>query len=210
MKRDKTYSRLQYISDGETLELQERNIRQALAFGANWIQLRWKKNKDEAFESFAKNVRVLCTKHQACFIINDHVDTAKKVEADGVHLGLDDMSVLDARRILGTNKIIGGTANTLDHVLSRTEENCDYIGLGPFRFTSTKQKLSPILGLDGYQEITDLLTKRNISAPPIYAIGGIRVNDISDLKEIGIHGVAVSGLINNDPKIIQTIQSKWL
>jgi thiamine-phosphate pyrophosphorylase len=102
----------------------------------------------------------------ATFIINDNVHLAKQLDADGVHLGLSDE---EARLILGKTKIIGGTANTLK-MLQRTAENCDYIGLGPYQFT-TKQHLSPILGLEGYRSIIEQMKAKHPN--PIYAIGGI-------------------------------------
>ncbi|MFX4990459.1 thiamine phosphate synthase, partial [Acinetobacter baumannii] len=78
---------------------------------------------------------------------------AKAVDADGVHLGLQDTGIDEARKIIGKEKIIGGTANTLDDVLQRYNEGCSYVGVGPYRFTTTKEKLSPILGLQGYADI---------------------------------------------------------
>lgn len=141
----------------------------------------------------------------ADYIINDNVYLAKKMDADGVHLGLTDMSILEARTILGETKIIGGTANTFEHILQRTSENCDYIGLGPFQFTTTKEKLSPILGLEGYRSIVEQMKAKNIQIP-LYAIGGIQLENIESLMETGIHGIAVSGLItqNGQPKELIT------
>jgi thiamine-phosphate pyrophosphorylase len=96
---------------------------------------------------------------------------------------------------LGSEKIIGGTANTLTDVIKRIEENCNYIGLGPYRFTSTKDNLSPILGLAGYKEII----KQIYNTVPIYAIGGIVASDITQILETGIYGVAMSGTLTNYP-----------
>jgi thiamine-phosphate pyrophosphorylase len=140
----------------------------------------------------------------ADYIINDNVYLAKKMDADGVHLGLTDMSVLEARQILGETKIIGGTANTFEDVLQRTVENCDYIGLGPFQFTATKEKLSPILGLEGYRSIIEKMKAKNIQIP-IYAIGGIALESVESLMETGIHGIAVSGVITQSENPLQLI-----
>ncbi len=126
------------------------------------------------------------------------------MDADGVHLGLSDMSVEEARLILGNTKIIGGTANTFEDVLQRTAENCDYIGLGPFQFTTTKQNLSPILGLEGYRTIIEKMKMKNINIP-IYAIGGIVLENVESLMETGIHGIAVSSLITQNETPSQLI-----
>lgn len=189
------YNKLQYISQGNTIEEQLYNIHKALDNGCNWIQLRFKnQNKSEVF-TLAETVKKLCKEYLATFIINDNVHLAKLLDADGVHLGLSDRSIDEARLILGKTKIIGGTANTLEDVLQRTAENCDYIGLGPFQFTTTKQNLSPIIGLEGYHSIIKQMKIKNIQIP-IYAIGGIRLEHVESLMETGIHGIAVSGLIS--------------
>jgi len=108
---------------------------------------------------------------------------------------------------LGNHKIIGGTANTLEDVLQRATEDCDYIGLGPFRFTSTKENLSPILGLEGYRDILSKLQEQNIPIP-VYAIGGIELSDIENLINTGLHGIAVSGLITESPQLITQLNEK--
>lgn len=190
------YSKLQYISQGETTKAQLTNIKNALNAGCDWIQLRFKQKDELSNNFFAEKVKMQCDRFYAGLIINDFADIAKRVDADGVHLGLGDASVNEARAIVGPDKIIGGTANTLEHVLQRFSERCDYVGLGPYRFTETKSKLSPILGIEGYQRITDKLSDMGVSIP-IYAIGGIVVEDIEELMKCGIHGVALSGAITN-------------
>ena len=112
------------------------------------------------------------------FILNDRVELAALIGADGVHLGKNDMSPMEARSILGPQAIIGGTANTFDDILRLIDESVDYIGLGPFRFTSTKKNLSPVLGIEGYAHIFQLCKEHNINIP-IVAIGGL---DKSDFK----------------------------
>lgn len=190
------YSRLQYISQGNTSEEQLQNIRKALENGCNWIQLRFKNSSQIELYALAACVKELCDVHNAVFIINDNAALAKEINADGVHLGLTDMKIEEARAILGEDKIIGGTANTIQNVLQRINENCDYIGLGPFQYTETKEKLSPILGLQGYHSITEILKTHGFDIP-IYAIGGITLANIDDLMETGIQGIAVSGLITH-------------
>ena len=173
------------------------NISEALDAGCRWIQLRFKNAAKNELIELAGEVKKICVDNHAAYIINDHPLIANEVLADGVHLGLNDMQIEDAKKIMG-NKIIGGTANTLEDVLKRVHEDCSYVGLGPFRFTQTKEKLSPILGLEGYKKIIDELEKRKIHIP-IYAIGGIELEDLPALMDTGIYGIAVSGLITNHP-----------
>lgn len=201
------FSKLQYISQGNTVEEQLCNIHQALDQGCDWVQLRFKNGNSVELLTLAEAVKTLCEEYLATFIINDKVDLALQVNADGVHLGLKDMKIKDARNLLGNHKIIGGTANTLEDVLQRMEEKCDYIGLGPFRQTTTKEKLSPILGLDGYQNILSKINEQHTSVP-VYAIGGIEQNDIEKLIDTGIYGIAVSGLITQNPQVITQLNQR--
>jgi thiamine-phosphate pyrophosphorylase len=188
------YNKLQYVSQGNTVEEQLNNIHRALDNGCDWIQLRFKNKKSTAVFTLAEAVKFLCEEYLANFIINDNVYLAQQLNADGVHLGLQDMKIAEARSLLGKTKIIGGTANTYEDVLQRVEENCDYIGLGPFQFTHTKQNLSPILGLETYTAIIEKVKSKNIEIP-IYAIGGIALENVDNLMDTGIYGIAVSSLI---------------
>ena len=190
------FNKLQYISQGTTSQEQLNNIQLALEAGCKWIQLRFKNVAEEELIVLAEKVKKLCERYQSVFIINDHPHIAQAVNADGLHLGLTDMSISEAKKIIGNDKIIGGTANTIEHVLQRVAEGCSYIGLGPFRFTSTKEKLSPIVGLQGYEEIMNVLHQQNCLTP-IYAIGGILLEDAAAIMKTGTYGIAVSGLISN-------------
>ncbi|MEQ3662258.1 MAG: thiamine phosphate synthase [Flavobacterium sp.] len=200
-------SKLHYISQGNTVDEQLYNIQRTLDNGCDWIQLRFKNGNTEEVKTVAEQTKQLCQQYKATFIINDKVDLAYQINADGVHLGLDDMRIKDARSILGDRKIIGGTANTFEHVLQRANEKCDYIGLGPFRFTVTKEKLSPILGLEGYKIILNKMNKQHVEIPLI-AIGGILLDDIDSLIETGLHGIAVSGLLSQNPLLTTTLNEK--
>ncbi|WP_343661082.1 thiamine phosphate synthase [Chryseobacterium sp.] len=198
--------KLQYISQGNTMQEQELHIRNALDNGIQWVQVRWKNAPENELISLCKTSKKLCSEYQAVCIINDHVQIAKEIDAEGVHLGLDDCSVDEARLVLGENRIIGGTANTLSDVIRRIKEPCDYIGLGPLRFTTTKEKLSPVLGYEGYRNIVEGLKDRSIEIPKIFAIGSVNPEDILPLQEIGIYGVAVSGIITRQPAIINELK----
>lgn len=168
--------------------------RLALEGGCRWIQLRMKEASEAEVEAEAIRVRDLCRKYGATFIIDDHVALAKKVQADGVHLGKNDMPIEEARRILGDAFIIGGTANTFEDVKRHWQAGANYIGCGPFRFTTTKKNLSPILGLEGYRQILQQMKAAGITLP-VVAIGGITYEDIPDILQTGVSGIALSGSI---------------
>ena len=166
----------------------------ALRGGCRWIQLRMKAAGDAEAEATALEVQALCKEHGATFIIDDRVELAKKVQADGVHLGKHDMPVAEARQLLGQEFIIGGTANTLDDVLALKRAGADYVGVGPYKFTETKQNLAPILGLGGYTAIVEGLRETGVRIP-LCAIGGIRLADVPALLDAGVSGIAVSSAI---------------
>lgn len=168
----------------------------ALQGGCRWIQLRMKDAMEIDFLRAAKKIRRLCDEYHATFILDDHVEWVGLTGADGVHLGKNDMPVDEARKMLGRNRIIGGTANTFEDVERLSRQGADYIGCGPFRFTTTKKNLSPVLGLEGYRSITAQMKAHDIQLP-IVAIGGILHHDIPAIMQTGVTGIAVSGAILN-------------
>lgn len=168
----------------------------ALQGGCRWIQLRMKDAMETDFLRAAKKIRRLCDEYHATFILDDHVEWVGLTGADGVHLGKNDMPVDEARKMLGRNRIIGGTANTFEDVERLSRQGADYIGCGPFRFTTTKKNLSPVLGLEGYRSITAQMKVHDIQLP-IVAIGGILHQDIPAIMQTGVTGIAVSGAILN-------------
>lgn len=172
------------------------SIRIALEGGCRWIQLRMKDSTEEEIISAAKTARELCDNFGAKLILDDHVELVQAVMADGVHLGRNDTPITLARQMLGKGYIIGGTANTFDDVMSHFRSGADYIGCGPFRFTTTKRNLSPVLGLDGYRDIVSRMKECGI-ALPIVAIGGITAGDIPSVMSTGVDGIAVSGAVLN-------------
>ena len=187
--------KLHYISqeaeDGSHLTA----ISDALKAGCKWIQLRIKNQPTDVILKQAIEAKKLCNQYGAKLIVNDHPEIALKAGAYGVHLGLQDMSVTEARRIIGQQKIIiGGTANTFQHIHQRVKEGIDYIGCGPYRFTTTKEKLSPFLGLEGIKAIVKEMRVANITIP-IIGIGGVLPEDITSLMDAGLYGVAMSGAI---------------
>ncbi len=168
--------------------------RMALDGGCRWIQLRMKDATDDEVREAAAVIQPLCREHDAVFLLDDRVELAKELKADGVHLGRNDMPVSEARRVLGEEFIIGGTANTFEDVERLWREGADYIGCGPFRFTTTKANLSPVLGLDGYRDIITRMAAAGIDLP-VVAIGGILRDDIPAVMSTGVHGIALSGAV---------------
>ena len=187
---------IQFITHQNTRHGYADGARLALEGGCRWIQLRMKDAPDDEFVGVARDVRRLCTQYGAKFIIDDRVHLAATTEADGVHLGRNDMPIDEARRTLGQHYIIGGTANTFDDIRRIASQGADYIGCGPYRFTTTKKNLSPVLGLDGYRLLIQQMHEAGIHLP-IVAIGGITADDIEDIMLTGVTGIAVSGAILN-------------
>ena len=170
------------------------SIRLALEGGCRWVQLRMKDASIQDFLRIGKEVRRLCDSYQATFILDDHVELVREIGADGVHLGKKDMPVAEARKTLGNDCIIGGTANTFDDVKMHYEASANYIGCGPFRFTTTKQGLAPVLGLEGYRSIIAQMSAEGIDLPMV-AIGGITAEDIPAIMQTGVSGIALSGAV---------------
>ena len=188
-------STLQYISQGEGIAQHLQNIQKVCDWGCDWIQLRLKNVSDREYIQAGIKARKICEENGARLIINDKVEIAAEVDADGVHVGKKDVAPSLARAALGRDKLIGGTANTYEDVVNLVAQEVDYIGLGPYRFTRTKAPLSPVLGLEGYSDILKRLTQGQIDIPVI-AIGGIVMDDIKDLRSTGVHGIAVSGWLS--------------
>ncbi|NIJ43623.1 thiamine-phosphate pyrophosphorylase [Wenyingzhuangia heitensis] len=193
-------NKLHYISQGATPKEHIENIQQACLSGAELIQLRLKNLSEKKILKIALEAREITNQFQTRLIINDYYKIAKEVKADGVHLGKTDTCPTEARKHLYTWQIIGGTANTLEDCKTLISKEVDYIGLGPFRFTTTKDNLSPVLGLEGYTVILEELK----TDTPIIAIGGITVEDVKAILKTGVSGIAISGEITKDFNKIRT------
>ncbi len=187
---------IQFITHSNTRYGYVEGARLALEGGCRWIQLRMKDAQEVDFLLAAKQIGAMCKEYGATFILDDHVEWVGITGADGVHLGKNDMPVDEARNQLGTNRIIGGTANTFEDVERLWRQGANYIGCGPYRFTTTKKNLSPVLGLDGYRHIISQMKAHDINLP-VVAIGGILQPDIKDVMATGVSGIAVSGAILN-------------
>ena len=187
---------IQFITHSNTRYDYVEGARLALEGGCRWIQLRMKDAQEVDFLLAAKQIGAMCKEYGATFILDDHVEWVGITGADGVHLGKNDMPVDEARNQLGANRIIGGTANTFEDVERLWRQGANYIGCGPYRFTTTKKNLSPVLGLDGYRHIISKMKAHDINIP-VVAIGGILQSDIKDVMATGVSGIAVSGAILN-------------
>lgn len=181
------------------------SVKLALEGGCKWIQLRMKDAAVDEIRPVAVKVQEMCRDYGATFIIDDHVDLVKELGADGVHLGKNDMPIDKARLILGKDFIIGGTANTFDDVRKHYANGANYIGCGPFRFTTTKKGLAPVLGLEGYSNIIRKMRQVGINLP-VVAIGGITLEDIPQIMLTGVSGIALSGTVLRSENPVEEVR----
>lgn len=182
------------------------SIRMVLDGGCRWVQLRMKDATDAVVADVALKARQLCDEYGATLILDDRVHLVEPTRADGVHLGRPDMPVDQARKILGHDRIIGGTANTIEDIRRLAAWGADYIGCGPLRFTTTKKNLAPLLGFDGYHRLITQMRAEGIVLP-LVAIGGITEADLPRLAEEGVDGIAVSGSVLNAPNPTLAMQT---
>lgn len=173
-------------------------VQMALEGGCRWIQLRLKDATDEEFRRTALEIIPMCKEHEAFLVFDDRVELAMEMGVHGVHLGKDDMPPLQARETMGAEAIIGVTANTADEILRFKGMDVDYVGLGPYHTTTTKQKLSPVLGAEGTESVVKAVRQADMLLP-IVSIGGLTLEDIPTVMATGVNGIAVSGAIINAP-----------
>lgn len=186
---------LQFITHHNDRYSYADSARLALEGGCRWIQLRMKGADEALMFKTATIVQAMCKRCGATFIIDDDVMLARRIGADGVHLGKEDMPIAKAREILGRGYIIGATVNSFEDIAGVVSgADPDYFGCGPLRFTTTKQRLAPILGIEGYREIMCRMRAAEI-AIPLVAIGGVTKEDIPSLLRCGVAGIALSGSI---------------
>lgn len=193
---------LQFITHPSDKYSIAEEVQMVLEGGCKWIQLRMKDASDEEFRETALEVIPMCKENEAFLVFDDRVELAMELSVHGVHLGKNDMNPLVARETMGAEAIIGCTANTAADIIALRGWDVDYVGLGPFRHTTTKANLSPVIGLEGYRSIVSEVRMADILLP-IVAIGGITLDDIPSLMETGINGVAMSGAIINAPDPVE-------
>lgn len=179
---------------------------EALAGGCKWIQLRMKEATADELREAVKILKPACAEKEAILVIDDHVELVAELDVDGVHLGKNDMPPAEARRLLGEKYIIGATANTIEDIRALAVQDVDYIGLGPYRYTETKRNLSPVLGIEGYRRIMEACRAEGIEHP-VVAIGGITIDDLQPLMDVGVSGIALSGTILNAPSPRETTET---
>ncbi len=173
--------------DGLTLSHADQ-ARALVAAGAGWVQLRMKNATPETWLATAREVVAICHEGGVLCTINDNVEIALASDADGVHLGKLDEDWIAARARLGPEKLLGGTVNNAEDARrAASAQVLDYVGIGPLRFTTTKQKLAPVLGLEGIASLLPLL-----DGLPAWAIGGVQPTDLPALRRAHLAGVAVS------------------
>ncbi len=171
--------------NGSTLTKQVEN---ALKGGATFIQLREKNLDDESFFKEAVEIKDLCKRYNVPFVINDNVDIALKIDADGVHVGQDDMEASKLRKLLGPDKIIGVSAHTVTEALKAKEAGADYLGVGAVFPTGSKDDVSVL----PHETLRDICNAVDI---PVIAIGGITKDNVIELKGSSIDGIAVISAI---------------
>ena len=190
MKFTKESLRLYAVTDRQWLKNKSlpEAVEEAIKGGVTFVQLREKNTDYEDMKKIAIEVKAVTDRYNIPFVINDNVMLCKEIDADGVHVGADDMSVSEARKILGNDKIIGGTARTLERAIQAYNEGADYLGIGAVFTTTTKE---------GTTHMTkDLANKINSVVPiPTVAIGGINSENVSSLKGYGVSGIAVVSAI---------------
>lgn len=187
---------LQFITNANDIPTLLDQVKNAIDGGCNWIQLRMKGASYQQQKKAAEAIIPICRDADTILIIDDNVELVNELKVHGVHLGKNDMPVAKARELLGPGAIIGATANTADDILALKGIDVDYVGLGPFRFTTTKANLSPILGIEGYKKVIKTIRQAGCELP-IVAIGGISIDDIASIMSTGVQGIAMSGAITN-------------
>lgn len=192
--------KLQYVSQGSSPKEHLENIQKACTSGAELVLLRLKNVSEKKVLQTAKEAREITAHFQTRLLINDHYKIAKEVKADGVHLGKTDVCPTIARKHLYTWQIIGGSATTLQDCETLIGKEVDYIRLSPFRIKTTNDELSPVLGLNGYRAIVEVLNTET----PIIVFGDISTEDVTNILETGVSGIAVSEEITRDFDTIKT------
>ena len=167
----------------------------ALAGGATVVQLRDKERTGAALVGVGHHLRALTRAHGGLLIVNDRVDVALAIDADGAHVGQDDLPAREARRVLGPDRLLGVSARTVEEAVRAAGEGADYIGFGPVFSTATKGNAGPPRGLE------DLRRACRAVAVPIVAIGGITPDNVGDVLVAGAAGVAVIAAVVTAPDI---------
>ena len=174
-----------WLKEGETLESVVEDV---LKSGATFLQLREKTQGHEEIVKTARNLQTLCKKYNVPFVVNDDIMAAKEIDADGVHIGQSDMEYTKAREILGPDKIIGVSAQTVEQAIKARERGADYLGVGAVFPTGSKDDAEDV----SYDTLKAICQAVDI---PVIAIGGITKDNVKELSGSGICGIAVISAI---------------
>ena len=164
----------------------DQQVKDFIQGGGQFIQLRSKSLPNEVLYHQANKAVTYAKAYGANLIINDHIELTRQIDAHGVHLGANDGSVASARKILSSEKIIGKTVHSIEEALSAKKDKPDYVGMGPYRISSTKKDLQPVLTNYQFQQIVKIL-----DPIPVYLIGGLSKNDFSLIETLGVQGLAL-------------------
>ena len=188
--------------DGAGLSHSEQ-ARRLCEAGARFIQLRMKGAGRELWLREATLAAGFCRAHGALLVVNDSVDVALESGANGVHLGARDGDWSEARGRLGPDLLVGGTVNSAGDARNAVAAGClDYVGVGPLRFTATKQHLSPVLGIEGVARLVEALGDL-----PAWVIGGVVPADLAAVHRAGAAGVAVSSHLYRGGRIDENLRA---
>lgn len=193
---------LQFITNTDCKVPVHEQVLAVIEGGCKWVQIRMKDAPDDDIRRVVEIIKPKCIEKEVFLILNDRVELAKELNVGGVHLGKEDMPPSKARMILGPAAVIGVTANTFADIIAVSALDIDYYGIGPYKNTTTKKNLAPILGLEGIRKICYEMAEKNIEIPHV-AVGGIEYDDILPILEAGVNGVAVSGAIANAKDIVK-------
>lgn len=192
------YNMLQFITNTRVSIPVAEQIKAVIRGGCRWVQIRMKDASDEEVGNVVREVKDLCIETETFLLLDDRVELAKTLDVGGVHLGKNDMAPSKARAMLGAAAVIGVTANTFADIEAVCHLDVDYLGLGPFTFTRTKENLAPQLGLDGIRTLCAQMRQAGIDIATV-AVGGITLPDVQPLMQAGVNGIAVSGAIAGAP-----------
>lgn len=171
-------------------------VEETLKGGTTFLQLREKNLSDKEFKSEAEEIKKICAEYKVPFVINDNVELAKQINADGVHVGQDDMNACNVRQIIGNDKILGVSVQTVEQAILAEKQGADYLGVGAVFSTSTKSDAIDVT----YEMLRDICKAVTI---PVVAIGGINKSNVNKLEKSGICGIAVISAIFAEKDIFE-------
>jgi thiamine-phosphate pyrophosphorylase len=183
--------------EGDTLEAQ---VEETIKGGATFIQLREKELSFDKFAEEAREIKKITDKYDIPFVINDNIEVALAVDADGVHVGQGDMNAKDVRKLIGEDKIIGVSAQTVEQAVLAEQNGADYLGVGAMFPTSTKAD-ADCISIEQLKKICDAVYI------PVVAIGGINEDNVGDLKGSGADGISVISAIFSKPDIFKATKN---